>query len=148
MWENLVINIKLALVFVFLMENVDHFSLYFGVLCAPPLSPSPHAHTTPTRRRLCLSTVSDSPCLGDAEVVQNGNRRSGPNDASYALCDLRKTQFVSLSFLLLKRRGLIRWAFCFFQTESQKSNELHIYRRYLPAFLKDFFKTVLCSQQH
>lgn len=37
-----------------------------------------------------------------------GTRRSGPNDASYALCDLRKTQFVSLSFLLLKRRGLIR----------------------------------------
>lgn len=54
------------------MENVDHFSLYFGVLCAPPLSPSPHAHTTPTRRRLCLSTVSDSPCLGDAEVVKMG----------------------------------------------------------------------------
>lgn len=27
----------------------------------------------------------------------------------------------------------------FFQTESQKSNELYIYRRYLLAFLKDYF---------
>ena len=55
------------------MENVEYFSIYFRVLCAPPSSPPIHTHThthpTPTHIHLSLSVVSGSQCPGDRDSV-------------------------------------------------------------------------------